>query len=167
MKSLPLALLALAYTAVVSAAPAAEPPARSHAPPGAEVYIISPVDGATVDPTFTVRFGLKGLGVAPAGTVRDNTGHHHLFIDVTEPLVDNQPIPADLHHLHYGGGQTEVNVTLGAGDHTLQLDFGDASHIQFDPPLLSKKITVHVKAPDGPKFPEPKPAPTPAKADKK
>jgi hypothetical protein len=112
---------------------------------GAEVYIISPQDGATVPQTFTVRFGLKGMGIAPAGVAHENTGHHHLLIDVKALPVAGQPIPKDAQHVHFGGGQTETTLTLTPGTHTLQLELGDLNHIPFDPPLVSKSITVHVK----------------------
>lgn len=140
-------LLAVALTAVAGAALAADAPALpvTKAPAGAEVYIISPQDGSTVPQTFTVRFGLKGMGVAPAGVARDKTGHHHLLVDVKELPPAGQPIPNDKHHLHFGGGQTETTLTLPPGTHTLQLDLGDANHIPFDPPVVSKVITVHVK----------------------
>ena len=112
---------------------------------GAEVYIVSPQDGATVSQTFTVRFGLKGMGVAPAGVTHENTGHHHLLVDVKVLPAAGQPIPKDEQHLHFGGGQTETTLKLLPGTHTLQLELGDANHIPFDPPLVSKMITVHVK----------------------
>lgn len=118
---------------------------RTAAPAGAELYFIAPADGATVDKEFTVRFGLKGMGVAPAGITLAKTGHHHLLIDVAELPPMNQPLPMDDKHKHFGGGQTETTITLSPGKHTLQLILGDALHIPFDPPVLSKRITVTVK----------------------
>jgi hypothetical protein len=140
-------LLALALVTTAGYALAADAPALpvTKATAGAEVYIISPQDGATVSQTFTVRFGLKGMGVAPAGVVHENTGHHHLLVDVKELPVAGQPIPKDEQHIHFGGGQTETTLKLAPGTHTLQLELGDSNHIPFDPPLVSKPITVHVK----------------------
>lgn len=140
-------LLGIALLAVTGCAFAADAPALpvTKAPAGAEVYIISPQNGATVPQTFTVRFGLKGMGVAPAGVTHDKTGHHHLLVDVKELPPAGQPIPNDKQHLHFGGGQTETTLTLPPGTHTLQLDLGDANHIPFDPPVVSKVVTVHVK----------------------
>ena len=140
-------LLALALVTAVGGVLAADAPALpiTKAPAGAEVYIISPQNGATVAQTFTVRFGLKGMGVAPAGVVHENTGHHHLLVDVKVLPVAGQPIPKDEQHLHFGGGQTETTLHLSPGTHTLQLELGDSNHIPFDPPLVSKQITVHVK----------------------
>jgi hypothetical protein len=140
-------LLALALTASAGTVLAADAPSLpvTKAPAGAEVYIIAPQDGATVPSSFTVRFGLKGLGVAPAGVAHENTGHHHLLIDVKELPVAGQPIPKDENHLHFCGGQTETTLKLSPGAHTLQLELGDANHIPFDPPIVSKTITVHVK----------------------
>jgi len=109
-----------------------------------ELYFISPQDGDTVSRTFEVRFGLKGMGVAPAGVDAPNTGHHHLLIDVdTLPPMDT-PLPKSDHILHFGGGQTETTLSLPAGQHTLQLILGNYAHVPFDPPVLSKKITITV-----------------------
>ena len=127
------------------AAPAMAETPRTPAPAGASVYFISPADGATVEKTFPVKFGLKGMGVAPAGTDAPATGHHHLLIDVAElPPVD-QPLPASDNIRHFGKGQTETEVTLPPGKHTLQLLVGDKNHVPLDPPVVSQKITVTVK----------------------
>ena len=139
--------LALAVTAAAGAACAADTPALpvTKAPAGAEVYVISPKDGATVGQEFTVSFGLKGMGVAPAGVKKEGTGHHHLLIDVKDLPAAGQPIPKDENHVHFGNGQTETTLKLKPGTHTLQLELADENHIPFDPPVVSKKITVHVK----------------------
>jgi hypothetical protein len=118
---------------------------RTPSPEGAQVYIISPPDGATVASPVTVRFGLKGMGVAPAGIEKDKTGHHHLLIDVAELPPLDEPIPADANHKHFGGGQTEVAVELPPGAHTLQLLLGDQNHIPHEPPVMSEKITITVQ----------------------
>ena len=118
---------------------------RTPSPPGAAVYIISPTDGATVSSPVTVQFGLKGMGVAPAGIEKEKTGHHHLLIDVTELPPLDEPIPADANHKHFGGGQTEVTLELPPGSHTLQLLLGDQNHIPHEPPVLSEKITITVQ----------------------
>jgi len=115
-------------------------------PKDARLYIMYPEDGATETGAFLCRFGLRNMGVAPAGQDFPNTGHHHLLIDTTEPVIPNEPIPHDKQHLHFGGGETEVLLDLPPGKHTLQLVLGDGNHISFDPPLLSKKITITVKA---------------------
>jgi uncharacterized protein DUF4399 len=120
--------------------------AETAAPPGATVYVISPKDGDTVTSPFKVQFGLSGMGVAPAGVEKPNTGHHHLLIDTTlTPEQAKEPIPADDHHLHFGGGQTETTLTLPPGRHTLQLVLGDWSHVPFNPPIVSPAITIDVK----------------------
>ncbi|GAB3039642.1 MULTISPECIES: DUF4399 domain-containing protein [Oleiagrimonas] len=125
---------------------AAQPTLQAQSrPDDARVYILSPADGATVPRTFTVRFGLHGMGVAPAGVDRKDTGHHHLLIDVAKLPPAGQPIPADAHHRHFGGGQTETTLTLTPGTHTLQLELADSRHVPFARPLISRRITVHVK----------------------
>jgi hypothetical protein len=117
---------------------------RTKAPAGAKVYIISPKDGAEVSTPVTVQFGLKGMGVAPAGVDAPDTGHHHLLID-TAPGDPNLPIANDATHMHFGKGQTEAQITLSPGKHTLQLELGDKVHIPHDPPVLSDKVTITVK----------------------
>lgn len=116
---------------------------RSTAPENAAAYIVTPSNGDTVPTTFNVVFGLKGMGVAPAGTQKANTGHHHLLIDF-EQLPDlDKPLGKDVKH--FGGGQTETSVTLEPGKHTLQLILGDQNHIPHNPPVVSEKITITVK----------------------
>ena len=108
-----------------------------------ELYFIEPKDGSIHSGTVEVKFGLKGYGVAPAGYNIPNTGHHHLIIDADLPPL-NLPIPADKNHVHFGKGQTEVEIELSPGTHTLQLLLGDFRHIPHSPPIFSKRITVQV-----------------------
>jgi hypothetical protein len=117
---------------------------QTPSPPGAEVYIIWPYDGAVVDGKFWVRMGLRNMGVCPKGVDRPNTGHHHLLIDTDLPPMD-QPIPSDRNHLHFGAGETEARIELPPGKHTLQLLMGDFNHVPHNPPVFSKKITITVK----------------------
>ena len=114
--------------------------------PGAEVYFVDIKDGAVISPNVTVHFGLKSMGVAPAGSDRENSGHHHLLVDAELPPLD-QPIPNDFNHLHFGGGQTEATLTLKGGEHTLQLLLGDKDHIPHTPPILSSRIKFRVVDP--------------------
>jgi Domain of unknown function (DUF4399) len=117
---------------------------RTPSPAGASVYIISPKDGAKVSSPFVVEFGLKGMGVAPAGVKIENTGHHHLLIDTDAPADLNAPLPSSDKVVHFGKGQTQTTLTLPPGKHTLQLLLGDNSHVPHNPPVISKKITVTV-----------------------
>ena len=109
-----------------------------------KVYFIEPANGAFVQETFKIKFGLENFGVAPAGYDIPNTGHHHLLIDTT--LTDLQsPIPADSKHIHFGKGQTETSITLEKGEHQLTLIMGNFAHIPHDEPIISETITVIVK----------------------
>jgi hypothetical protein len=117
---------------------------RQPAPRNAMVYFHYPLDGLRVPERFTVRIGLKEMGVAPAGIDRPGTGHHHLLID-TDPGPPDQPIPSDYNNIHLGNGQTEVVVTLPKGTHTLQLLLGDHTHTPHKPPVMSQKITIYVR----------------------
>ena len=136
-------LLVLAAFAAIGVSPAA---AQTPSPTGARVYIINLKDGAEVTSPFLVQFGLSGMGIAPAGVEKPNTGHHHLLIDtkMTDEQM-KQPIPADDTHKHFGGGQTEAMVTLAPGKHTLQLLLADWTHIPHAPPVMSEPITITVK----------------------
>jgi hypothetical protein len=119
---------------------------RTPAPEGAEVYLISPADGATVSNPVTFRFGARGIGIAPAGIDASDTGHHHLLINVDPEEVDfSQSLPSDDRHRHFGGGQTEATLELPAGTHTFMLVMGDHFHIPHDPPIMSQPITVTVE----------------------
>jgi hypothetical protein len=136
-----------AETAAPAAAPAAAPTAtleRRPSPAGAMAYFIEPADGATVTSPVRVAFGLKGAGIAPAGIEREGTGHHHLLIDADSPDL-GLPIPADDNHRHFGGGQTEAEIELSPGRHTLQLLLGDERHVPHDPPIMSERITIEVR----------------------
>jgi hypothetical protein len=120
------------------------PPKRKSAPADAYCYIGWPNDGEVIRSTrFKVWFGTRNFGVAPAGTNVANTGHHHLLIDVNLPDM-NEQIPRDRNNLHFGLGQTETIIELPPGKHTLQLLMGDGDHVPFDPPVMSKKITITV-----------------------
>lgn len=119
---------------------------QTPAPEGASVYFISPSDGATVSNPVTVQFGLSGMGIAPAGYDVDNTGHHHLLINIDPSELDlTTSLPASDQVVHFGGGQTEVTKDLPAGTHTLRLLLGDYSHVPHDPPLMSEEITITVE----------------------
>lgn len=119
--------------------------AATPAPKGAEVSIVSPKDGATIPQTVVVKFAVENIALAPAGDPTKNTGHHHVLIDVNELPAAGVPIPKDANHLHFGGAQTQAEITLTPGKHTLQLELGDSNHMPFDPPIVSEKITVNVK----------------------
>ena len=133
-----LLLTALAFILVFSGSLTASTPS----PEGTQLYIISPSDGETVTSPVTVKFGLKGMGVAPAGIEKANTGHHHLIVDGDLPAMD-QPMGKDIKH--FGGGQTETTLELEPGTHTLQLILGNHMHIPHNPPVISEKIEITVK----------------------
>lgn len=116
---------------------------RTEASEQAQAYIISPQNGEVVGKTFKVKFGLSGMGVAPAGVDVKNTGHHHLLVDKDELPAMDKPMGGDV--THFGGGQTETTVTLEPGEHTLQIILGDKNHVPHNPAVVSEKITITVK----------------------
>ncbi len=141
MRLLVSTLLTLFFTSAVLANELSSP-----APENARVYFIMPSDGETVSSPLTVRFGLEGMGVAPAGVDRDNTGHHHLLIDTDLSSLNlDLPLPSTDQVKHFGGGQTETVLTLPPGEHTLQLMLGNHLHVPHTPPVISDKITITVK----------------------
>lgn len=158
MRMIPLAAALIATTIALGACRQADDDAHHHptpaaadlpigaiaAPEGAEVYFIEPADGAVLQSPVTVKFGLRGMGVAPAGVHVPNTGHHHLLIDV-EDFATDRPLPADDRHRHFGGGQTETEIELPAGTHTLRLVLGDWKHQPHDPVVQSPAITITVE----------------------
>jgi len=120
---------------------------RTPAPEDARVYFTTPNHGEAVNSPVTVRFGLEGMGVAPAGVDHDATGHHHLLINVDEdsmPAMD-MPLPSTDRIVHFGGGQTEADIELDPGEYTLQLLMGDFRHVPHDPAVKSEKITITVE----------------------
>ncbi len=117
----------------------------SDAPANAEVYFVQPSDGATVEGTFKVVFGLRNMGVAPAGVEKAGTGHHHLLIDTEVPSDLSKPLPATDQIKHFGGGQTETEITLQPGKHTLQLLLGNYAHVPHSSPVVSEQITITVE----------------------
>ncbi|MEM7215612.1 MAG: DUF4399 domain-containing protein [Pseudomonadota bacterium] len=121
-------------------------------PEGAEQYFVNIKDGDVISGPVHIIFGLKGMGVAPAGVEKENTGHHHVLID--RPLLGEgedgaeefeYSIPADENHLHFGKGQTETVIDLAPGEHTLQLVLGDWAHVPHNPPVMTEQITITVK----------------------
>ena len=133
------ALFAMIVPAIALADMAATP-----SPKGAKVMILEPKAGAEVASPVTVKFGIEGMEIAPAGTDKPNTGHHHLIVD---GKVDDMKaaIPADDAHKHFGKGQTEASIELKPGPHTLQLVLGDQNHVPHNPPVISEVITITVK----------------------
>jgi hypothetical protein len=141
----------LALTATVPALTIAQQPAqapaagRTLAPPDVYLYIGFPADGQTLKAgKIKVWFGARNIGVAPAGVTTAKTGHHHLLINAPLPPMD-QEIPNDKNHIHFGAGQTETVLDLPPGTYTLQLLMGDANHVPHNPPVVSKRITIHVR----------------------
>ena len=108
-----------------------------------KVYFINLEDGDRLESPFLIQFGLSGMGIAPAGTDRANTGHHHLLINVDD--IDlSKPIPSSSNHIHFGGGQTESLVDLMPGDYSMQLVLGDMTHTPHNPPIISQRINITV-----------------------
>ncbi len=118
---------------------------RKPSPDGAAVYLISPRAGEVVGQTFTAVFGLRGMGVAPAGSQRLGTGHHHLLLNYPGTPLLTQPLPSGKTLRHFGGGQTEVVLNLPPGRHQLRLLFADGIHLPHDPPLLSAPVHITVR----------------------
>jgi hypothetical protein len=137
-------VFALALLAGLSLQSAFAQTTRTPSPEGATVRIANIEDRATLPTTFLVKFEVTGMEVAPAGDKTPNTGHHHLLIDVPSLDSASKPLPANANIIHYGAGQTEAEITLKPGKHTLQLIFADANHVPFDPLVMSDQIDIRV-----------------------
>jgi hypothetical protein len=150
MKLLTIKIAAAVSLLVAVSSYAHDKPAGAASPAGAKVYFISPKDGETVSAPVVVKFGLKGMGIAPAGVDFENTGHHHVLVD-REAVDANSPImkeymPTDKPDiLHFGKGQSETEIKLAPGKHTLQMVLGDTDHHPHNPPVFSERITITVK----------------------
>ncbi len=132
------ALLASAVTALVltgCATPAADP--------AQAMSILEPANNAVVGTTFKVRFGVKGMAVAPAGEIVKDSGHNHLLINL-DAVAPGESIPFTEKHLHFGQGQTEAEVKLAPGTYKLTAQFGNGAHQSYGKPM-SQSITVTVK----------------------
>ncbi len=136
-------LVALAAATLVQSAIAAQDDFTTPSNPNTQLYFIEPADGAIIKGPVTVKFGLKGMGVAPAGIEKPGTGHHHLLVNVPLPDLDYNII-MDENHMHFGGGQTETTIELPPGKHTLQLLLGDQNHLPHRPAVFSNQITITV-----------------------
>lgn len=135
-----------------AAAPAAEPAAMPETPAGAKVSFLDPADGATVKGPVVdgkvavkVKMGVEGIALKPAGAVEAGSGHHHVLVD-TPPVARGVAVPADDKHIHFGKAQTEAEIPLAPGPHTLMLQFADGIHRSYGPSLATTiKITVEAE----------------------
>jgi hypothetical protein len=117
---------------------------RTPSAEGASIAFANLADGDVVPPSFVVRFTISGMGIAPAGSQIENTGHFHLLIDLPELPALDQPLPANDHIRHYGKGQTQAELDLPEGEHSLQLMLADYAHVPHDPPVASEVIRIVV-----------------------
>lgn len=135
---------ALSVIMLFSSTISADNTINTTSPDNAEVYFIAPADGEQIAAPVTIKFGLKGMGVAPAGVAREDTGHHHLIINLEELPDLTMPLPASDQVRHFGKGQTETTIDLAPGQHTLRLILGNQYHIPHNPPVISEEITITV-----------------------
>ena len=111
--------------------------------PAQATFIAEPANNATVPTTFKVRFGIKGMAVAPAGDIVANSGHHHLLINL-DSVPTGESIPFSDQHMHFGKGQTEAEVKLPPGVYKLTAQFANGAHQSYGK-AMSQSITVTVK----------------------
>jgi hypothetical protein len=133
------------------AAPATPPPSFElpAVPAGAKVSFVDLKDGAKIEGPLIegkvkvlVKMNAENITVKPAGQIEAGSGHHHLLID-TEATPKGSVVAQDPQHLHFGKGQTEAEIELTPGEHTLKLQFADGIHRSYGPELSSEiKLTV-------------------------
>ena len=110
---------------------------------GPSVFFPNLKDGQKISSSFNLKMGVKAMQVKPAGKFEEGTGHHHLIID-KEFLQKGTVVPADTQHIHFGKAQTEYDLKLAPGRHTLTLQFADGLHRSYGKEL-SKTISVIVE----------------------
>ena len=115
----------------------------SMSPPARSVAIVEPADGATVSSPFKVRFGVRGMAVAPAGDVLADSGHHHLLINL-DAVPAGESVPFSERHMHFGKGQTEAEVKLPPGSYKLTAQFANGAHQSYGK-AMSQTIAVVVR----------------------
>ena len=106
------------------------------------VSFIEPTEGAALKSPIKIKMAIEGMEIEPAGVSVEGKGHHHLIIDgsyVEKGVV----VPADERHIHYGAGQTEAEIALSPGPHTLTLQFADSLHVSYGEEL-SSQITIEI-----------------------
>lgn len=123
----------LEYTAARTAVPLQDPTA---------VTFTHLRNGFSVRSPFWVDFGVRGMGVIPAGNPLAKAGHHHMLIDKPLPVLYQEKIPATDMHRHYGKGQTGTLLELPPGEHTLRLLFADHDHRPYFVYSPEIRITV-------------------------
>lgn len=111
-------------------------------PVGAKVYFGNLEDGQTVTSPVKIEFRVDGMQVEPAAELHENKGHHHLIINGSF-LKRGTVVPADSVNIHYGKGQTETEIDLPKGEHTLTLQFADGYHQSYGQQMSSSiKVVV-------------------------
>lgn len=130
-------LLLLTVLAFIASGTACKPAAKP-----ARVWFVEPADGAEVKSPVKLKFGVEGMTVKPAGDVVPESGHHHIIVDGAG-IDKGTTVPKDATHIHFGKGQTEAEIELSPGEHTLTLQFADGAHNSFGAPL-SQTIRIKV-----------------------
>jgi Domain of unknown function (DUF4399) len=100
-------------------------------------------NGMTVRAPFWIDFGIRGMGVIPAGNAHPKAGHHHLLVDTPLPMDHQAKIPFNDKHRHFGKGQTGAVLDLPPGKHTLRLLFADHDHKPYF--VFSPEVTITVE----------------------
>lgn len=99
-------------------------------------------NGYRVRSPFLAEFGIKGMGVVPAGKPLAGTGHHHILVNTRMPPSVTEKLPFNDGHRHFGKGQTFAVLDLPPGRHTLRLLFADHEHRPYF--VFSPEIHVEV-----------------------
>ena len=104
------------------------------------VAFLEPASGATVVSPVLLKLAAFNFTLEPAGEVHDGAGHLHVMVDA--PCIEpGAVIPKDDQHVHLGTAQTETELTLTPGEHTLCLQAGDGAHTALD---ITREVTFTV-----------------------
>lgn len=104
-----------------------------------QIHISAPAQQANVSSPVTVQFNVTGIEAQELA----KQGHLHLIIDKPLPQ-QGETIPADANHLHLSATQTEVELKLSPGKHSLQLLLGNHHHTPHKDNIHSEVLVINV-----------------------
>lgn len=105
------------------------------------VYFGNLVDQQAIHCPYTLKMGVNGMKVHPAGELIPGTGHHHLIIN-GGPIEGGIPVPNNETHIHFGKAQTEYLLDLKPGTYKLTLQFADGAHRSYG---LDYSQSIYIK----------------------
>ena len=96
-------------------------------------FFVEPKNNATVGSTTKLKFGSEGIQImaVPAGdvtTARPGIGHYHVGVDVDCVATNATIVKGTPSWIHFGKGESEIDMQLSPGKHKLSLQVADDLH---------------------------------------